>query len=162
MTDSSSQVAIFIGLQGAGKSTFYRTHLAATHLHISKDNFRHAKNRNKRQQALLREALVQGTSAAIDNTNASIADRVPLLELAREFGAYIVAYYFAPELAACMKRNQTREGIARVPDIALYVTRNKLQPPSLDEGFDQVFYVRNPDAGAFEITPQHEERPRQK
>jgi predicted kinase len=157
MTDSSSQVAIFIGLQGAGKSTFYRTHLAATHLHISKDNFRHAKNRSKRQQALLREALEQGTSVAIDNTNPSIADRIPLLQLALEFGAHTVAYYFEPELAACMERNQAREGIERVPDIALFVTLHKLQPPSLSEGFDAVFHVRNSEDGSFHITAQQEE-----
>jgi predicted kinase len=153
MSQTSPQVAILIGLQGAGKSTFYRTHLAATHLHISKDNFRNAKSRDKRQQTLLRDALQHGKSAAIDNTNPSVADRIPLLEMAKEFGARIVAYYFEPELAACLERNRGREGVARVPDIALFATLKKLQAPSTCEGFDAVFRVRNREDGSFEITP---------
>jgi predicted kinase len=157
MTQHSPQVAILIGLQGAGKSTFYRTHLAATHRHISKDDFRHAKSRDKRQQTLLREALQQGGSVVIDNTNPAVADRVPLIQIAHEFGARAVAYYFDPELAACLERNAKREGIARVPDVALYVTQSKLLAPSLAEGFVAIFHVRNRGDGSFEITAQHPE-----
>ncbi len=151
MTTPVAEVAILIGLQGAGKSTFYHTHLAATHRHISKDNFRHAKSRDKRQQALLREALQEGASVAIDNTNPSLADRIPLLQTAHEFGARAVAYYFQPELAVCLERNAGREGIARVPDVALYVTHHKLQAPSAKEGFAAMFHVRNLGDGTFEI-----------
>ncbi|HEX8237152.1 MAG TPA: AAA family ATPase [Abditibacteriaceae bacterium] len=154
MIQHSPQVAILIGLQGAGKSTFYRIHLAATHLHISKDNFRHAKSRDKRQQTLLRDALQEGRSAAIDNTNPAVADRVPLMEIAQEFHAPTVAYYFQPALAACLERNRGREGVARVPDIALFATLKKLQAPSLAEGFDAIFHVCNLEDGSFEITSQ--------
>lgn len=157
MTTPVAEVAILIGLQGAGKSTFYHTHLAATHRHISKDNFRYAKNRDKRQQILLREALQEGVSVAIDNTNPSLADRIPLLQVAHEFGARAVAYYFEPELAACLERNAARAGIAGVPDVALYVTRSKLQAPSFAEGFGAIFYVQNRADGTFEITEQPEE-----
>jgi predicted kinase len=157
MTQHPPQVAILIGLQGAGKSTFYRTHLAATHWHISKDNFRNAKSRDKRQQSLLHEALQEGASVAIDNTNPSLADRIPLLQTAHEFGARCLAYYFEPELAACLERNAAREGVARVPDVALYVTHSKLQAPSFAEGFAAIFHVRNLGDGLFEITAQHPE-----
>jgi predicted kinase len=36
-------LVILIGLQGSGKTTFYRTHFAATHEQVSKDRFRHNK-----------------------------------------------------------------------------------------------------------------------
>ena len=157
MTIPVAEVAILIGLQGAGKSTFYHMHLAATHRHISKDNFRNAKSRDKRQQTLLREALQEGTSVTIDNTNPSLADRIPLLQTAHEFGARAVAYYFEPELTTCLERNAGRAGIARVPDVALYVTFNKLQAPSFMEGFAAIYHVRNLGNGSFEITAQHEE-----
>jgi predicted AAA+ superfamily ATPase len=34
------EVAILVGLRAAGKTTFYRQTLAATHEHVSKDTFR--------------------------------------------------------------------------------------------------------------------------
>jgi predicted kinase len=144
-------VVILIGLQGAGKSTFFRTYFADTHVHISKDNFRTAKNRERRQQRLLRDALEQGLSAVVDNTNPSAAARAPVLQIAKEYGARIIGYYFEPALAECLQRNRQREGAARVPDIALFATFKKLEPPSSVEGFDQLFTVRLSEQGDFTI-----------
>jgi signal recognition particle GTPase len=80
---TNSQLAIFIGLQGCGKTTFFNARLAATHVHVSKDEFRNAKNRNKRQAQLIEAALGQSRSVAVDNTNPTSADREPLIELGR-------------------------------------------------------------------------------
>ena len=38
-------------------------------------------------------------------------------------------------------RNRQREGKGRVPDVAIFTTRKKLVPPTLDEGFDEVRVV---------------------
>ena len=46
------ELAILMGLPGAGKSTFYRERLAATHRHVSKDLLQNAKNKQARQDAL--------------------------------------------------------------------------------------------------------------
>ncbi|MDQ6645100.1 MAG: ATP-binding protein, partial [Chloroflexota bacterium] len=51
------ELIIFIGLQGSGKSTFYRTYLAATHEHVSKDVLGNNKNPNRRQLQLIEMAL---------------------------------------------------------------------------------------------------------
>ena len=40
----NAELAILIGLQASGKSTFYRRHLAATHALVSKDRFRNNRN----------------------------------------------------------------------------------------------------------------------
>jgi hypothetical protein len=34
------EIILLAGLQGSGKSTYYRTHYAATHVLVSKDSFR--------------------------------------------------------------------------------------------------------------------------
>jgi signal recognition particle GTPase len=31
------ELIVFVGLQGAGKTTYYHANLAATHVHVSKD-----------------------------------------------------------------------------------------------------------------------------
>ena len=46
-------------------------------------------------------------------------------------------------LKECIARNELREGKARVPAKAIAATSNKLQMPSYEEGFDELYYVQN-------------------
>ncbi len=142
---------IFVGLQGAGKSTFYRSRFASTHELISKDLFRHNKKPNRRQQQLLHEALEQHRSVVIDNTNPTAADRAPLIAMAQQFDATVIGYNFTTPLGVCLERNRLREGKHRVPDIALFVTAKKLQMPTYEEGFDQLFAVHVREDGQMEL-----------
>ena len=50
----------------------------------------------------------------------------------------------------CLARNRRREGKARVPDVAIHVSRARLQPPTREEGFDALHIVRA-EGGEFEI-----------
>lgn len=150
------ELVVFIGLQGAGKSTFYRERLAKTHVLISKDLWPHARRREARQRARVEEALRQGSSVAVDNTNASVAERAPLMHLGRIFDARIIGYYFASRLEDCLARNAGREGRARVPERAIIATARRLEQPSFREGFDALFYVAIQD-GSFSLRPWEEE-----
>ncbi len=141
------ELVIFIGLQASGKSTLYHSRFSATHVHVSKDNFRHNKDRNRRQENLIAEALAQGRSVVVDNTNPTPADRTPLIGLGRSFGATVVGYYFESRMEDCKARNAARQGVQRVPDVALHATMSKLERPSRAEGFDQLFHVRLTEAG---------------
>ena len=155
---TNPQLVILIGLQGCGKTTFFNARLAATHVHVSKDEFRNAKNRNKRQAQLIEAALGQSRSVAVDNTNPTSADREPLIELGRSFGAEIVGYYFESRIEECLKRNRLREGKGTVPDVALYSTLRKLERPVYVEGFDRLFYVRMSEPFCFEVEEWIEEQ----
>ncbi len=146
------EVAILVGLQGSGKSSFFSARLAATHVHISKDLMPNSRRKNRRQLELLAEALESGRSAAIDNTNARRADRAPLIELAHRLGATVVGYWFDAPLEECLLRNRLRLGKARVPDVALYATAARLEPPAIAEGFDALFLVRLAPGG-FSLSP---------
>jgi predicted kinase len=153
----SIELVILCGLQGAGKSTFYHTRFASTHRHVSKDNFRNASNRERRQQQLIRQALQEGHSVVVDNTNVTVAERATLIALAREFDARVVGYYFASQIELCLERNSRREGKSRVPDVALYVTAQRLQIPTYAEGFDQLYYVRVKEDCGFTVEHWREE-----
>jgi predicted kinase len=145
-----TELVIFVGLQASGKSTFFRGRFAATHEHVSKDLFRNNKNRNRRQRELVEAALRAGRSVVVDNTNPTVEDRRPLVELGRGFGARVVAYHFDSETSGCLARNARREGKARVPDVAIFATAARLVPPSREEGFDEIYRVRLEDLG-FEV-----------
>src|SRR6185436_480030 len=81
-------LVILVGLPASGKSTYFREHFAATHLHVSKDLLA----RGARQEPLIDKALAAGRSVVVDNTNPSPAVRAPLIALGRRHGARIVGY----------------------------------------------------------------------
>lgn len=132
------ELIIFVGLQAAGKSTYYHTHLAATHVHVSKDLMKNARDRDARQQEMIEAALARGQSVVVDNTNPTPAVRAPLIETGRRHGARVVAFYFETTVKDAVARNRMREGKARVPDVAIFVTAKKMVPPGFNEGFDEV------------------------
>src|SRR4051812_4647214 len=136
------ELVIFIGLQGSGKSTFYRERFAQTHALVSKDLLRNNRLPENRQRQLIEKALADGRSVVVDNTNPTPPDRLPLVALGQAAGARVCGYFFASDLKGCLERNRRREGRARVPDVALYATAKRLLPPSYAEGFDQLYRVR--------------------
>jgi predicted kinase len=147
----ASEVVIFVGLQASGKSSFFRERFAATHEHVSKDLFRNNRDRNRRQAQLIESALGRGSSVVVDNTNPTVGDRRPLIQLGREFGARVVGYYFDSTVRQCIGRNRRRTGKDRVPDVAIFATAKKLERPSYSEGFDELFRVRLANGSTFEV-----------
>lgn len=132
------EVALFIGAQGSGKTTFYASELIHSHLRISRDLVR-TKHRERRLFVVcldLQQPLV------LDNTNPTRVLRAPWIALARGRGFPVVAYWFDVPLADALARNAIREGKQRIPDNAVVSTHARLEPPRLDEGFERVFAVR--------------------
>jgi hypothetical protein len=77
----------------------------------------------------------------VDNTNPSAEVRAPLIRIARGAGAEIVGYFFRTDVGGALRRNRAREGRDRVPDVAIFTTRKRLEPPSYEEGFDRLYDV---------------------
>jgi predicted kinase len=143
------ELAILIGLPGSGKTSFVRARLGG-HVHVSNDLMKAARGA-ARTTALAAEALAAGRSVAVDNVNARAADRAPLIAAARAHGARVAGYLLDTEAKECLRRNRAREGPARVPDVAIFVSRKRLQPPTMAEGFDALYRVRA-EAGEFVVT----------
>lgn len=135
------ECVIFIGLPAAGKSTLFRERFAATHRHISKDLMPNVRNRMKRQEEMIAAALQEGVSVVVDNTNATRAERAPVIAQAKAAGARVLGYYLEISTREAVARNRSREGRARVPDVAIFTVAKKLEPPSTDEGFDEIRHI---------------------
>jgi predicted kinase len=131
------QAVILIGIQGAGKSTFYERRLASTHLRISRDIGGTA----AREERLLEQCIARKVDFVVDNTNATIASRKRFIEPARAAGYRIVGYYFTTDIKECLARNAARSGKAKVPVPGIYRARKMMQPPSFEEGFDELYEV---------------------
>ena len=145
------QLLILCGLQGAGKSTFYRTFFAPTHELISRDLFPNNRQPRRRQLQLIAEAFQAGRSVVVDNTNVTRAERAELVLLAEEHAAEVICYYFVPDLKQSLERNRQRTGKARVPDVAIYATYKRLEPPEVAEGFAQLYSVHALEDGQFSL-----------
>ena len=138
---SGVECVIFVGLPGAGKSTLFRERFAATHVHVSKDLWPNATKREARQQKLVEDSLAAGSSVVIDNTNPSVAERAPLMAIARAHGARVVGYFFDVTTRAAVARNANRTGKSKVPNVAIFTVAKSLERPTRAEGFDQLFRV---------------------
>ncbi|MFC4425021.1 AAA family ATPase [Deinococcus navajonensis] len=142
-----------MGLPGSGKTTFYQTRFALTHVQVSKDHFPNNRNKTRRQEQLLAEAFSSGKSVVLDNTNPAGEDRAGAIRLARLYGAIVTGYVFPNDIPAAIERNRHRVGKARVPDVAIYAAASRWESPSPDEGFGALYAVRLSGAGGFEIWP---------
>lgn len=134
-----SELVIFIGLQAAGKTSFYRERFAETHELVSKDQFPNARNRERRQTRMLRDALGGGRSVVLDNTNPSREVRRGPIAIARELGSTVIGFYFESRLELSRERNAARP--SPVPEVALRTTASLLERPSPSEGFARLFWV---------------------
>ena len=130
-----------VGLQGSGKSTWVARNLAGSHVVVSKDHWPNARRREARQRRIVAELLDSGARVVVDNTNAAVEDRAPLVAAARAVGAPVRAVWLDTPAEVCLARNDAREGRARVPLVGVLSTRARLVPPSTAEGFDRVDVV---------------------
>jgi len=135
------ECVILIGLPASGKSTFFRERFAGTHDHVSKDLLRNNRRPQRRQEQLIAQSLASGRSVVVDNTNPSVAVRVPLIAAARQHEAEVVGYFFPTEAGDALRRNRARQGRERVPDVAIFTARKRLEPPTIEEGFDRLYTV---------------------
>jgi len=74
------------------------------------------------------------------------------ISAAKAHGYEIEGYYFQSVLTDCIERNQVRTGKACVPDKAIASTSRRLELPSMQEGFDRLYYVRM-ERGQFIVEP---------
>ncbi|HVZ33718.1 MAG TPA: AAA family ATPase, partial [Polyangiaceae bacterium] len=137
---------------GAGKSTFFEQRFSRTHFHSSKDDLRRRRLPLGRQLELLRGRLAAQQSVVVDDTNLTREQRAGLIAEGQRLGARVVAYFFDCQVGECVARNRERSGRARIPDPAIFAGAKRLQPPSSDEGFDEIRVVRVLPGGDFELS----------
>jgi predicted kinase len=132
------EAVIFTGIQASGKSTFYQDRFSLTHIRINLDMLR-TRNREAR---FLQTCLDTKQSFVVDNTNPTQADRARYVGLAKAAGFRTLSYFFQSTVAAALQRNMARTGKQCIPAIAIHACHNRLERPSEDEGFDELFEVR--------------------
>jgi predicted kinase len=146
------EAIIFIGIPGAGKSTFFRERFFTTHVRINLDML---KTRHREAQ-FIRTCLETKQRFVVDNTNPTVAERAVYIPAAKEAGFRIVGYYFESKIEECKRRNDERPPEQRVPHKGIHGTAGRLELPNPSEGFDTRYYVRIDESG-FVVQEWHDE-----
>ncbi len=143
------QLILFIGIPGSGKSTFYQQYFFHTHLRVNLDMLRTRNRENK----LLDFCFQTMQRLVVDNTNVTVADRQKYISEAKKYHFQVTGYYFEADLEAALLRNASRTGKQSVSEKGVKAKYYQLQPPSFEEGFDELYRVHTKGAGEFIITP---------
>jgi predicted kinase len=140
-----AEVVIFTGLQGSGKTTYFTDRFAATHEHVSRDVLGTA----ARELQRMRECFSAGRSFVLDNTNATRALRAPVIRQAKAAGFRVTCYFFDVPPRTAIGRNNHRKDKKPVPVPAILRTAKHLEPPSAEEGIDEIHTVTGANAPKF-------------
>src|SRR3712207_5889409 len=124
------EAIIFVGIQAAGKSTFYRERFFDTHIRINLDILR----TRHRERILVRACVDTKQPFVADNTNVLAAERARYITLAKPAGFRIVGYYFQTDLQAALKRNSRRPGRKMIPAKGVVARINGSNRPASKKG----------------------------
>lgn len=141
------EAVVFVGLQGAGKSTFYKERFFATHVRVNLDML---KTRH-RERRVMQACIDTDQPFVVDNTNPTRAERAVYVRAAREAGFRVVGYYLQSRVEDCKRRNDQRPADQRVPLKGILGTAGRMELPTRDEGFDALYYVRIDDTGKYVV-----------
>ena len=131
------EAVILVGIQGSGKTSFYREHFLETHIRISLDMLR----TRERERLIFEACLEARQTLVVDNTNPLAKDRERYIRPARAAGFRVVGYFLQTSLRDAIRRNGQRRGKERIPVPAIASAFRKLQVPTLGEGFDVLHTV---------------------
>jgi predicted kinase len=132
------ELVLLIGLPATGKTSYCAAELLRSHLRISRDTLGTA----YRESSLFAEALRTTTRVVVDNTNVTRAERARFIEPARAAGYAVRGLFFESRIEDARIRNAARDERDRVPGVAIGDKSRWLELPSLDEGFDELWFVR--------------------
>jgi predicted kinase len=143
------EAVLLIGVQGSGKTTFYKERFFDTHVRISRDML---KTRH-RQHLLIAACLAAGQPFVVDDTNATKTRRAEHIAAAKAAGFRVIGYSFQTSLGDAIRRNRQRPPERVVPVAGVAGTFKRLEPPTLEEGFDELHTVEISPDGEFAVRP---------
>ena len=146
---------VMVGPPGSGKTSYIRKYLPQA-LRLSLDDLRLMLSgrpfdlRYERMVSVLGEALMRVSLSRLkewrrdcvyDATNVTREVRLRSLAIAQEFDLPAVAIFADTPMEVALARNRRRR--RKVPEDVIERFYRLLEPPSIDEGFEEVVVVRD-------------------
>jgi predicted kinase len=136
-TVEAMEAIVLCGMQGSGKTTFYRDRFLDTHVRICMDLVR----TRAREAAFLKLCPQTRQPFVVDNTNPTPAARRRYVEAARAAGFRVIGYLVEVDEVEALARNRERAAGRRVPVSGVVGTARRLVKPTLEEGFHELWHA---------------------
>ncbi|XP_049322871.1 bifunctional polynucleotide phosphatase/kinase [Astyanax mexicanus] len=144
LTSTRQEVIVAVGFPGAGKSTFFHTHVIPKgYVYVNRDTLGSWQNCVSACERGLRE----GRSVVVDNTNPDVESRKRYVDVSRKAGVPCRCFNFTASLEQSKHNNRFREMVpsatkhAPVNDMVFHSYKNKFAAPSLSEGFSEILQI---------------------
>eukprot|EP00818_Percolomonas_sp_WS_P005657 CAMPEP_0117443856 /NCGR_PEP_ID=MMETSP0759-20121206/4926_1 /TAXON_ID=63605 /ORGANISM="Percolomonas cosmopolitus, Strain WS" /LENGTH=407 /DNA_ID=CAMNT_0005235875 /DNA_START=250 /DNA_END=1473 /DNA_ORIENTATION=+ len=141
---SEQEMIVFVAYPASGKSSFAKKHIVPNgYVHVNQDTMGTKAKCIKAAQ----QALMEGKSVVVDNTNPDVATRANYVSLAKKLNKPVRCFYFHDvDLDLAHHLNMYREHITQgankhVPQVAYHQFRKKFSEPKLSEGFSQIVKI---------------------
>jgi predicted kinase len=141
------EAVMFVGIQGSGKSSFFKERFSSSHVHINRDMLKTA----HREREFIETCLRTQQPFVIDKVNARREPRAEYIRAAKSAKFRVIGYYFKCSTREAIARNQRRAGKAKVPVAGIFGTYKQLEVPTLGEGFDELSCVTLDEENRFTV-----------
>lgn len=139
---------VFCGIPGSGKTTLSTKIAIANNAKIYHyDDFKKEFKRQQFRQTHQRlykqiiQDLLSDSDVVLDDLHTRLEWRQDLLSAIQDIPCKKILVVMTTPLEECVRRNAQRQGQARLPDSAIYHLNQRYQPPSLEEGWDDIQYI---------------------
>jgi bifunctional polynucleotide phosphatase/kinase len=135
---------LFVGPPASGKSTIVKRFLLPHgYVHVNRDTLQ---TQEKCLKAV-ENALKEGKSVCVDNTNPSKKTRAEYINLAKKYTLkHIRCFKMTTELELChhlnyVRQNYTKGKVRRVPDVGYNTYKSQYEEPTVSEGFSEILKI---------------------
>lgn len=131
-------LTLFCGCPASGKSTLSKQ-IAEQHNaeRISFDERKYILHKEMIPPIL--EALTDGKNVVVDSVFSHVRQRTLVLDAVKDIPCRKVLIYMTTPLDECLRRNANRKN--HLPDFVVESFFNSIEPPTLDEGWDEIKYI---------------------
>lgn len=99
------------------------------------------KETHQRLYNQIKQDILQGNNVILDDLHTRLEWREPLLSTLKDIPCKKILIVMTTPLEECVRRNAERQGQARLSDFVIYHLNSRYQPPSLEEGWDDIQYI---------------------
>lgn len=142
------ELILLIGIPGSGKSDFYVNRFLSSHIHFIPSMFK----MHEKYFSFFEVCLNSHVPLILDSSVLTFEERARFIKPAKNSGYKVIGYYFKSSIKDALKRNE-RKPLAAQAQIAEIVEKHHyLQIPGLNEGFNELYYVRINSQNKFMIS----------